>query len=100
MHLLLSPLTWTLLLGLVLTTAWRRLPRTARVVLLILECALVVVMSPLGANALVRLVESRVPATDSCADPAPNTIVVLAAGFEREPANTHDLTALAPANIH
>jgi uncharacterized SAM-binding protein YcdF (DUF218 family) len=100
MHLLLSPLTWTLLLGFVLATAWRRLPRSGRAILLILECVLVVVMSPLGANALVWLVESRVPPTSSCADPAPNTIVVLAAGFEREPANTHDLTALDPDNIH
>lgn len=100
MHLLLSPLTWTLLFGLVLATAWRRLPRTVRAVLLVFECVLAVVMSPLGANALVWLVESRVPAADSCSAPAPNTIVVLAAGFEREPESAHDFIALDPANIH
>jgi len=100
MHLLLSPLTWTLLLGLLLATAWRRLPRAGRALLLIFECALVVLMSPLGANALVWLIESRVAGADACAAPAPNTIVVLAAGFEREPENAQDFIALDPANIH
>jgi len=99
MHLLLSPLSWSLLLALLLAGGWRRMRRGARASLIVVECLLLISMCPLGANALVWLVESRVPTTDSCAPPAPDTIVVLAAGFEREPADAQDLAALQPDSV-
>jgi uncharacterized SAM-binding protein YcdF (DUF218 family) len=99
MHLLFSPLSWTLLLALVLVCGWRRFGHFARVVLLAAEFTSIIAMTPLGANALVWLVESRVPAENSCTAPAPTTIVVLAAGFEREPADARDLAALEPDGI-
>jgi uncharacterized SAM-binding protein YcdF (DUF218 family) len=99
MYLLLSPLTWTLPLAFLLAAGWRRLRRGARALLIVIECVLIIAMCPLGANALVWLVESRVPVTDSCAAPAPNTIVVLAAGFEREPVDANDFAALQPDSI-
>ena len=99
MHLLFSPLSWALLLALLLACGWRRFGRLASAALLAGEFAMVVAMTPLGANALVWLVESRVPAENSCAAPAPTTIVVLAAGFEREPADARDLAALEPDGI-
>jgi uncharacterized SAM-binding protein YcdF (DUF218 family) len=60
---------------------------------------LIVSMCPFGANLLVRQIESRVPAPDACAGPAPATIVVLAAGFEREPAGTDDFNSLESDSI-
>jgi uncharacterized SAM-binding protein YcdF (DUF218 family) len=98
MHLLFSPLSWALLLPLVLVVGWRRLSRFLRAALLAVECALIVAMAPLGANALVWLVESRVPAAEACAT-SPSPIVVLAAGFEREPADAHDISALEADSI-
>jgi len=98
MHLLFSPLTWALVLALILAPGWRRLSRFWRGALLFAECVLIVAMSPLGANALVWMIESRVPTTDPCAA-APLTIVVLAGGFDREPADSHDIAALETDSI-
>jgi len=67
-------------------------------VLLLAEIMLIMAMAPFGANALVWLVESRVPATNACAA-LPSPIVVLAAGFEREPADSHDIAALEADSI-
>lgn len=98
MHLLLSPLTWSLLLTLILALCWRRLTRSWRGALLLVECLWIVAMAPLGANALVWMVESRVPMADSCTA-TPSPIVVLAAGFDREPTDAHDIAALAADSI-
>jgi uncharacterized SAM-binding protein YcdF (DUF218 family) len=56
-------------------------------------------MCPVGANALVWQLESRVPEPAACAGAVPSTIVVLAAGFEREPADAGDFTALESDSI-
>jgi len=98
MHLLFSPLTWTLLLALTLAISWRRLSRFWRAALLFAEFSLIVAMTPLGANALVWLVESRVPTAQGCAEQA-SPVVVLAAGFEREPVDAHDIAALEADSI-
>ena len=98
MHLIFSPLTWALLLTLLLAVGGRRLSRGGRIALILAGCALLIVMSPLGANALVWLLESRVPATNSCAG-GQATIVVLSAGFEREPLDAHDVPALETDSI-
>jgi uncharacterized SAM-binding protein YcdF (DUF218 family) len=98
-HLLLSPLTYLLLLGLILLTGWRHLSRISRVLVIAAELLLVFSMCPAGANLLVGRIEERVPASEACATPAPSTIVVLSAGLQREPENEGDFTALVTDSI-
>lgn len=98
MHILLSPLSWILLLAAVLLVAFRRLPRALRWIALAVECVLVVSICPVGANALVWQIESRVP-QDSCAGSAPDTIVVLSAGLEREPTASDDFNSLESDSV-
>lgn len=95
----LSPLAFGLLLALGMLIGWRRFPRALRWIAAVVACLLIVSMCPLGANALVWQLESRVPEPAACAGPAPATIVVLAAGFEREPANAGDFAALESDSI-
>ena len=97
MHILLSPLSWILVLALVLL-AFRRLPRALRAIIVAIECVLVVSICPLGANALVWQIESRIPA-GACAEPAPDTIVVLSAGLEREPSASDDFNSLEADSV-
>ncbi len=97
MHIVLSPLGGGLLVGLILLLLWRRLPRVLRALLVLVELALLVLCCPVGANVLVKWVESRVEAR--CADPMPGTLVLLAAGLQREPAAKDDFAALEEINI-
>lgn len=99
MNALLSPLGAGLLLALVLLLSWRRLPRGLRWIGALLAIVLVVSVTPLGANALVRLIETRVPPAESCGTPSPDTIVVLSAGFQREPITDDDFAALRAESI-
>lgn len=100
-YLLYSPLTWVLLLGAVLPLLWSRLGAWARggaIVAMVLALAL---LTPFGGNALVRQVESRVPAGMRCTDVAGDwsasaPIVLLSAGFETDPATDDPYVALAP----
>ena len=97
-QLLLSPLTFSLLLTLSIALGWRRAPRLLRWLLaLALACSLAA-LCPFGATALVRLIESRVPERP-CAPPEPETIVVLSAGLQRGPENSDDAGALEPDSI-
>jgi uncharacterized SAM-binding protein YcdF (DUF218 family) len=98
-HLLLSPLSYLLLFGLILLIGWRRLSRFARALFIAIELLLVLSMCPIGANVLVGGIENRVPATDACATPAPSAIVVLSAGLQRAPENEGDFTALGADTI-
>src|SRR4051794_32768704 len=98
MHLLFSPLTWALLFAFIFAIACNRLSHFWRGVMLLAQCISIAAMTPLGANALVWLIESRVPTPDACAA-APSPIVVLAAGFEREPVDAHDIAALETDSI-
>lgn len=91
---LLSPLTWALLIALLLVLAWRRLPRAVRLAGVAMEVLALVIMSPLGANLLVLSIESRVPSPTACKAPAPSTIVVLSGGAERAPRSADDFAAL------
>ncbi len=95
----LSPLAFGLLLALGMLVGWRRFPRALRWIAAIVACLLIVSMCPVGANLLVGQIEARVPASDACAQPAPATIVVLAAGFEREPADAGDFNSLESDSI-
>lgn len=99
-HLLLSPLSWSVGLALLLAVLWRWLPRALCLLGLAIETALVVAMTPLGANGLVRVIESRVPPPQTCKAPAPDTIVVLTAGFSRPPRSPQDYTAANVNSLH
>ena len=96
LHVLLSPLGFGLCL-----VAVRMLVGRRRVVARVLEAGIavcVLLTTPLGANALVALVESRLSVRDCSAEPA-DAIVVLAAGFRYEPRDVEDFSALVPVGI-
>jgi uncharacterized SAM-binding protein YcdF (DUF218 family) len=95
---ILSPLVWTLLLALLLGLLWRRVPRWLALVLLAIELLLVVAMTPLGANRLVHMVESRVPAA-ACRMPSPGAIVLLSGGVDRPARGLDDYPALSRASL-
>lgn len=99
-HLLLSPLTWSVALALLLALLWRWLPRALCLLGLAVETALVIAMTPLGANGLVRIIESRAPPAQSCQAPAPDTIVVLTAGYSRRPRSAQDFSAADVNSLH
>lgn len=90
----LSPLTWLLAGALVATLARRRAwLRRAAFALAMLALLL---MTPLGANTLLRLVERRAPiATAECGANPPTAIVVLGSGLEREPRDDSDIASLS-----
>jgi uncharacterized SAM-binding protein YcdF (DUF218 family) len=96
---LLSPLTWLLLIGILLALTWRRLPRMVRVTGIVLEALALIMMSPLGANALVNMIESRVPSVATCRSPTPTTIVMLSGGASRAPRSIDDYAALNVSSI-
>lgn len=77
---LISPLPYALLGTLVLALAWRHLPRVLRWIGVMLVVALVAMMTPLGANALIRPLEDQVPPVSACKPPLPTTIVLLGGG--------------------
>lgn len=89
-----SPLPYAVVLAVLLALFWVRIPLAVQVSGVVLEVLLVAMMTPLGANVLVRAMESRLPATRTCTTPAPTTIVVLGAGFDHSPAGPDDYGAL------
>lgn len=98
-HLLLSPMTWGLLWLAVAWWTWSRAGMPWRAVLAVAGIAIVLLCTPLGANALVRWVESGVAPAQRCAaqgDDAP--IVVLSGGLEDEPRAGDDYIALTPSS--
>lgn len=95
-----SPLTYALLIALLLALSWRRLPRGIRITSIALEILLLLTMTPLGANLLVWSVESRAPSPQSCQLPAPATIVVLSGGTYRPPRSPEDFAALDATSLH
>ncbi|QSX75478.1 YdcF family protein [Lysobacter arenosi] len=96
-HLLLSPMTWGLLLGALLWLTWSRLWAPVRALGIVLMFAVLVLCTPLAANALIGDLESRIPAKAHCVAPgAP--IVVLAGGLDGEPRADDDYAALTQAS--
>ncbi|TAN03051.1 MAG: YdcF family protein [Rhodanobacteraceae bacterium] len=89
-----SPLLYAIVLLLLLLACWRRLPRAVRRAGVVIEVLLVVLMTPLGAWALTRVVLTQLPPPGSCNAPVPATIVVLSAGAERPPTGPDDYAAL------
>ena len=99
-HLLFSPLSWSVGLALLLALAWQWLPRGFCLLGLAIETALVMAMTPLGANGLVRIVESRVPPLQTCKAPTPGTIVVLTGGLSRRARSPDDFAAANVQSLH
>jgi len=99
-HLLLSPLSWSVALALLLALLWRWLPRALCLLGIASETALLLAMTPFGANGLVHVVESRVPPASGCKEPLPTTIVVLSGGFSRPPASAQDFAAVNLNSLH
>jgi uncharacterized SAM-binding protein YcdF (DUF218 family) len=64
-----------------------------------LEVLLLLLIAPVGANALVWMVESQVPPAGSCAVPTPTTIVLLDGGTDRPPRATDDYAALSTSSL-
>ena len=96
----LSPLSWAIFFLLLLIFLWRRMPRTLRYAGVAIEALLVLLMTPCGANLLVRAVESRTPSAQACSRPSPGTIVVLSGGFDRPPASIDDFSAANAESLH
>ncbi len=94
-----SPLSWAIVLLLILLLTWRRLPRALRFCGVGLEVCLLLLMAPVGANALVRVIEARVP-EHACTNPRPEAVVVLSGGLDREPASNTDFGALNGESMH
>ena len=98
-HILLSPMTWALLWVAAAWATWTRGRAWWRVVLVVAGIAIVVLCTPLGANALIRTVESSVPASARCgAGDAGAPIVVLSGGLQDEPRAQDDYIALTPSS--
>ncbi len=99
MHLLLSPLGLGIFFALVMLIAWRRMPRWLRGLMIGLEASAFVACCPVGANALVWLIESRVPQAETCAAPPPDTIVLLSGGLEHPAESIDDFDALDDKSV-
>lgn len=93
----LSPLSW-LLCGVAAFALFRR-HRIMRASGATIAIVALVLMTPLGANALVALVESRAPPADTCAAHPPAAIVVLGAGLDHRPRDERDAGALSSASV-
>ena len=89
-----SPLFWALVLLVLLALTWRVLPRALRGLGIVAGIVLVALMTPMGAQALERMVSANVPPPDTCAAPTPRTIVVLGSGFSEVPESGNDYGAM------
>lgn len=91
---LLSPLSFGLLVALAAWLARRRLPRRLLRATIAIECVCLALTTQAGANALVALQERRTPIPPSCAAPAPNVIVLLSGGMRRDATDARDFGVL------
>jgi len=99
LHILLSPMTWALLWMAAAWLTWTRARLWWRVMLVAAGVAIILLCTPLGANALIRTVENSVPASARCdAKDAGAPIVVLAGGLQDEPRAQDDYIALTPSS--
>ncbi len=89
-----SPLPYAVLLLVLLVVAWQWLPGGVRYAGILIEILLVMVMTPLGADALARTLEARIPPVQACPAPQPHTVVVLGGGFQHAPRSPDDFGAL------
>lgn len=96
---MLSPLRLLLLVGIAGWIARRRGWRRVRMLCAGAAAVLVVLTTPLGANALVGVQEARAPAPRECSGPPPQAVVVLSGGLVAHPHDEHDYAALGLASI-
>ncbi len=96
---LISPLRLGFLLGLLTVLVWRWSPRWLRALLVsgIGLCALMT--TPLAANLMVALQESRNDAHAHCADSAADTIVVIGGGISRAARDAGDVAVLTAGSL-
>jgi uncharacterized SAM-binding protein YcdF (DUF218 family) len=94
-----SPLTWALVLLLLLALGWHALPGAVRWAGIAVEVALIVLMTPLGAHGLAHLVAARAPPAQACTAPVPTTIVVLGGGFGYPARSADDYGSLSAAGL-
>jgi len=90
-----SPLSWALVLLVLLALGWHALPGAVRWAGIAIEVLLIALMTPLGAAGVAHLVVARVPPVQSCAAPTPTTIVVLGGGFSYPPRAADDYGSLS-----
>ncbi|MEO6297608.1 MAG: YdcF family protein [Dokdonella sp.] len=97
--LFLSPLVLGFLLvlslGLMRGRGWRWL----RSITYVLVGVCLVLATPLGANTLLAVAESRAPSATACVTPLPTTVVLLAGGVRRKSADPVDVGALNEASV-
>lgn len=94
LEVLLSPLTLAFVWLLGLLACWRRLSRAPRVLGVSAAAVLLLLCAPLGANLLVRWLETRISPADVCAPQDRADIVLLAGGYDRPPVDAGDYGAL------
>ena len=93
---LLSPLTWTLLLTGLAVVCWHRMGKPWRIGFGVCALAIVLLFTPLGANQLVRLVESGTARGIRCDAGNVSPIVLLSGGLEGAPRGVDDYAELTP----
>lgn len=99
-HVVLSPLGLGLLLGLIRWGLLRlQCPQAARLMWLPMGLCLVL-LTPLGANALVRLLEGPRQPPPVCAHDPQRPLVLLTGGLDRPAASLTDFAALTPTTLH
>ncbi|MGN6517919.1 MAG: YdcF family protein [Dokdonella sp.] len=96
---MLSPLRLLLLVGIAWWIARRMGWRRLRLLCAAIATVLVVLTTPLGANALVRVQEARAPAPSGGAGAPPQAVVVLSGGLVARPRGERDYAALGLASI-
>jgi uncharacterized SAM-binding protein YcdF (DUF218 family) len=89
----LSPLSWAIVLAVVLAVAWRRLSRGWRTAGVALGAVFWLLAAPLGANTLQWTLESMAARSGYCAGDDGAPIVLLSGGFEREAVDVDDYVA-------
>lgn len=94
-----SPLPWAILLLVLLLLAWHLLPGGVRWAGVVIEVLLIVLMTPIGSEALARSLAARIPPVSACVAPQPTTVVVLAGGFDYSPRSPDDFGALRSVSL-
>jgi uncharacterized SAM-binding protein YcdF (DUF218 family) len=89
-----SPLLYAVVLLILLVACWRWLWGAVRCVAVAVEVLLFMLTMPLGAWALSQVLLARLPPTNACAAPAPDTVVVLSAGVTHPPDGVVDYSSL------
>jgi len=94
-----SPLGFGTLLFLAVLPFWSKLPRLLRAIVIASACLLLVMTTPLGANALIRLHETGIEAAQACPSPAPTTVVLLSGGTASPPRDENDYRSLGATSL-